>query len=270
MIIDRSDKSRRDSVGSHERFAPRGFARLWRRCACSRNRLADRAVCGRKEGRRAQVRRRRHAQRLGRRPDALRVDRRRRHREHRLHPLRDGPGRAHQHADDRRRRARGRLGARARRAGARRRRKYGNQDTDGSRSTRHFFQPMRRCGAAARQMLEAAAAANVGRAGQRGARRRTTRSCTRPTGRKLGYGELAAAAPRMPVPARDSREAQGSVAVPLHRQGQDQASSTASTSRPARRMYGIDVRLPGMLYAVVARPPVFGGKVASCRRRRRR
>ena len=37
--------------------------------------------------------------------------------------------------------------------------RYGNQDTDGSRSTRHFFEPMRRCGAAARQMLEAAAAA---------------------------------------------------------------------------------------------------------------
>ena len=39
--------------------------------------------------------------------------------------------------------------------------RYGNQDTDGSRSTRHFFMPMRRCGAAARQMLEAAAAAPV-------------------------------------------------------------------------------------------------------------
>jgi isoquinoline 1-oxidoreductase beta subunit len=37
--------------------------------------------------------------------------------------------------------------------------KYGNQDTDGSRSTRHWFDPMRRCGAAARQMLEQAAAA---------------------------------------------------------------------------------------------------------------
>jgi len=36
--------------------------------------------------------------------------------------------------------------------------KYGNQDTDGSRSTRHWFMPMRRCGAAARQMLEQAAA----------------------------------------------------------------------------------------------------------------
>src|SRR5258708_38324270 len=37
--------------------------------------------------------------------------------------------------------------------------KFGNQDTDGSRSTRHFFEPMRRCGAAARTMLEADSAA---------------------------------------------------------------------------------------------------------------
>jgi isoquinoline 1-oxidoreductase subunit beta len=40
--------------------------------------------------------------------------------------------------------------------------KYGNQDTDGSRSTRHFFMPMRQVGAAARMMLEAAAAKRGG------------------------------------------------------------------------------------------------------------
>src|SRR3546814_4641316 len=40
--------------------------------------------------------------------------------------------------------------------------RYGNQDTDGSRSTRHFYQPMRRVGAAARGMLEAAAAKQWG------------------------------------------------------------------------------------------------------------
>src|SRR6185295_12409 len=40
--------------------------------------------------------------------------------------------------------------------------RFGNQDTDGSRSTRHFLMPMRRCGAAARQMLEAAAAKRWG------------------------------------------------------------------------------------------------------------
>ena len=39
---------------------------------------------------------------------------------------------------------------------------YGNQDTDGSRSMRHFIQPMRQCGAAMRQMLETAAATKWG------------------------------------------------------------------------------------------------------------
>jgi len=39
---------------------------------------------------------------------------------------------------------------------------YGNQDTDGSRSVRHFIQPMRQCGAAARMMLEQAAAKKWG------------------------------------------------------------------------------------------------------------
>src|SRR5215469_15436289 len=40
--------------------------------------------------------------------------------------------------------------------------KYGNQNTDGSRSMRHFIQPMRECGAAMRQMLETAAAQRWG------------------------------------------------------------------------------------------------------------
>jgi isoquinoline 1-oxidoreductase beta subunit len=63
--------------------------------------------------------------------------------------------------------------------------RYGNQDTDGSRSTRHFFDPMRRCGAAARQMLEAAAAAQwkvpIGEV-----EAKNHEVVHRPTGRKLG------------------------------------------------------------------------------------
>ena len=82
--------------------------------------------------------------------------------------------------------------------------KYGNQDTDGSRSMRHFIQPMRQCGAAARTMLEQAAAKRWGVPVGRGQGRAITRSCTTPRGRKLGYGELAAdAAKALPVPAID-------------------------------------------------------------------
>ena len=138
--------------------------------------------------------------------------------------------------------------------------RYGNQDTDGSRSTRHFFDPMRRCGAAARTMLEAAAAArwNVPVAEVEA---RNHEVIHRATGRRLGYGALAKAAAALPVPARDRVKLKnpsqfryiGREGVKLY-DGPDMVSGKAQ--------YGIDTRLPGMLYVVVARPPVYGGKVA--------
>ena len=139
--------------------------------------------------------------------------------------------------------------------------RFGNQDTDGSRSTRHFFEPMRRCGAAARQMLEAAAAARwklpIGEV-----EAKNHEVVHRPTGRRLGYGSLAKAAAGMPVPARDAIRLKdpaqfryiGKGELKLV-DGQDIATGKAQ--------YAIDTRLPGMLYAVVARPPVYGGKVKS-------
>jgi isoquinoline 1-oxidoreductase beta subunit len=139
--------------------------------------------------------------------------------------------------------------------------KFGNQDTDGSRSTRHFFEPMRRCGAAARAMLEAAAAERWKvPAGEVEARNHEV--VHRPTGRRLGYGALARAAAARPVPARDTLRLKdpkqfryiGKGAIKLV-DGRDIVTGKAQ--------YGIDTRLPGMLYAVVARPPVYGGKVAS-------
>src|SRR6185295_13459252 len=77
---------------------------------------------------------------------------------------------------------------------------YGNQDTDGSRSTRHWFDPMRRCGASARVMLEQAAAArwNVPLDSVRASNHEVVHT---PTGRKLGYGALALAAAKLEVPA---------------------------------------------------------------------
>ena len=139
--------------------------------------------------------------------------------------------------------------------------RYGNQDTDGSRSTRHFFMPMRRCGAAARQMLEAAAAAKWGVAvGEVEAKNGEVVHGY--TGKRLGYGELAADAAKLPVPADNAIRLKdpskfryiGKDTVKLL-DAQDIATGKAT--------YGQDVRLPGMVYAVVARPPVYGGKVAS-------
>ena len=80
--------------------------------------------------------------------------------------------------------------------------RFGNQDTDGSRSMRHWYEPMRRCGAAARTMLEQAAAAQwkvpVGEC-----HAQLHKVIHKPSGRELGYGELAAAASALPVPAID-------------------------------------------------------------------
>src|SRR5438128_630398 len=80
---------------------------------------------------------------------------------------------------------------------------YGGQNTDGSRSLRHFLSPMRDMGAAARQMLEAAAAprwdVDVAQV-----RARNHQVVHTPTGRTLGYGELAAAARDLSVPRQEA------------------------------------------------------------------
>src|SRR4026208_185263 len=77
--------------------------------------------------------------------------------------------------------------------------RFGNQDTDGSRSTRHFFTPMRRCGAAARTMLESAAAARWGvPVGEVQAKNHEVVHAK--SGPRLGYGALAKAAATPPVP----------------------------------------------------------------------
>jgi len=139
--------------------------------------------------------------------------------------------------------------------------RYGNQDTDGSRSTRHFFMPMRRCGAAARQMLETAAAARwkvpVGEVQAKNGEVIHT-----PTGRKLGYGALAKAAASVPLPAMDK--------VKLKDPSQFRYIGTGKLKlvdghdiATGKTHYGMDTRLPGQLYAVVARPQVFGGTVKS-------
>ena len=79
--------------------------------------------------------------------------------------------------------------------------KYGNQDTDGSRSTRHYLMPMRQIGASARSMLEAAAAKRWGVpvAEVKAVNHEVVHAAS---GRRLGFGELAADAP--PAPAEEA------------------------------------------------------------------
>ena len=139
--------------------------------------------------------------------------------------------------------------------------KYGNQDTDGSRTTRHFFMPMRRCGAAARQMLEGAAAAkwNVPVSEVKASNHWVVHG---KSGKKLSYGELAADAAKQPVPKADAIKLKdpkdfryiGKGRTPLI-DGFDMTTGKA--------VYAQDVVMPGMLYAVVARAPVYGGTIKS-------
>jgi len=137
--------------------------------------------------------------------------------------------------------------------------KFGNQDTDGSRSTRHFFEPMRRCGAAARTMLEQAAAASWGvSVGEVQAVNHEV--VHRKSGRKLGYGALARAAAQLPVPARESLRLKDPTRFRYIGKGKTHLADGRDIVA-GKAQYGIDTRLEGMLYAVVARSPVLGGKV---------
>jgi isoquinoline 1-oxidoreductase beta subunit len=137
--------------------------------------------------------------------------------------------------------------------------KFGNQDTDGSRSTRHFFEPMRRCGAAARTMLEQAAAASWGvSVGEVQAVNHEV--VHRKSGRKLGYGALARAAAQLPVPARESLRLKDPTRFRYIGKGKTHLADGRDIVA-GKAQYGIDTRLEGMLYAVVARAPVLGGKV---------
>jgi isoquinoline 1-oxidoreductase beta subunit len=139
--------------------------------------------------------------------------------------------------------------------------RFGSQDTDGSRSVRHFFAPMRRCGAAARTMLEQAAAAQWGVPVAEVAAS-LHEVVHRPTHRKLGYGALATAASRLPVPARDKLRLKAPAQFRYIGKGKVKIVDGPDIVA-GRGMYGIDTRLDGQLYAVVARPAVYGGKVVS-------
>jgi len=139
--------------------------------------------------------------------------------------------------------------------------KYGNQNTDGSRSMRHSFGPMRQVGATARLMLESAAAARwkvpvteVGTSNHE--------LIHKPSGRKLGFGEVAADAAKLPLPARENVK----LKTPQQFRYIGKDSTRAIDVRDivtGNTQYGIDTRLEGMVYAIIARPPVFGGKLAS-------
>ena len=139
--------------------------------------------------------------------------------------------------------------------------KYGNQDTDGSRSTRHFLIPMRQVGASARMMLEGAAAKrwNVPVTEVKAINHEVVHSST---GRKLGYGELATDAAAQPVAETATLKLKDPKDFRYMGKGTIGIVDLRDITM-GKAMYGSDTRLPGMKYAVIARPPVTGGKLVS-------
>ena len=134
----------------------------------------------------------------------------------------------------------------------------GVQATGNSNAIRGAWQPLRRAGAIARTMLVAAAARkwNVDPASCRAQSGEVLHS---PTGRRLKYGELAADAARMPVPATVAlKQPQDFRLIGTPAKRLDTPAKVNGTA-----VYGIDVRPPGVRIATLAQSPVFGGRVKS-------
>jgi isoquinoline 1-oxidoreductase subunit beta len=135
---------------------------------------------------------------------------------------------------------------------------YGDQTTGGSASVRTTWDPMRKAGAAAREMLISAAALEWGVA-RSACKAENSAVVHAPSNRRLTYAQLAGKAGAQPIPTD----------VPL-KQAKDYQIVGKSVPRidtPSKvdgtATFGIDFRVPGMKYAVLARCPVIGGKVAS-------
>src|SRR5437879_13615575 len=135
---------------------------------------------------------------------------------------------------------------------------FGDQSTGGSASIQTMWDPLRKAGAAAREMLISAAALEWG-VDRDTCKAENSSVVHSATNRRLRYGQLAKRASTLPVPtdpplkqAKDYKI----VGKPLPRL--DTPSKVTGTAT-----YGIDFRLPDMKYAVLGRCPVFGGKVAS-------
>ncbi|MBV7540402.1 xanthine dehydrogenase family protein molybdopterin-binding subunit [Acidovorax sp. sic0104] len=134
---------------------------------------------------------------------------------------------------------------------------FGMHITGGSGSIKNSYTQYRELGARTRAMLVGAAAVQWGV--DASTLRTSNGFVVGPGGKKLGYGELADAAMKQPVPEKVVLKDAKQFRIIGKPTGRLDAKAKAS----GQQNYGIDVRLPGMLTAVVARPPVFGAKLKS-------
>ena len=132
---------------------------------------------------------------------------------------------------------------------------FGMHLTGGSNSIANSYVQYRELGARTRAMLVAAAAERW----KVGASSLSTGNgmVLGPGGKRIAYGELAEAAMAQPVPDKVSLKDPKNFRLI----GQPTTRLDARAKSSGRQSYGIDIRLPGMLTAVVARPTVFGAKL---------
>ena len=135
---------------------------------------------------------------------------------------------------------------------------FGLQGTGGSTSVRASWEPLAKAGAAAREMLVATAAKRWG-VDPGACRTENSAVVNSASGKRLGYGSLVEEAAKLPVPVNPKRKD----AKDYKLIGKPTKRIDSAVKANGKAPFGIDVRLPKMLHAVVARCPVFGGKVKS-------
>ncbi len=140
----------------------------------------------------------------------------------------------------------------------RRNRIWGDFSTGGSRSIRNSQEPLRKAGATAREMLIAAAAAQWGVEASE-CRAANSIVTHQPSGRTVTFGQVAEAAAKIAPPKdvklKDARD--------WRLIGKPTKRLDVADKVQGKPIYGIDVRVPGMLYAAIAQCPVFKGTLKS-------
>ena len=133
----------------------------------------------------------------------------------------------------------------------------GAQITGGSTSVRASWDKLRVAGAQVREMLKAAAALEWNT--DIGSIKADKGMLTGPGGKKASYGQMAATAARMPMPEKPAlKDPKDFRIVGKRTKRLDTPAKTNGTAE-----FGVDVKLPGMVYATVQQCPVIGGKVKS-------
>src|SRR5258708_6298066 len=138
---------------------------------------------------------------------------------------------------------------------------YKGLHAGGSGGVASSFLPMRKVGAQAREMLRAAAAAHW-RAPMQDCSARNGTIVQTPTNRRLSYRELALAAARLPVVQVAQTDLKRATDFRVIGQSMPRVDLYAKVTGSAK--FGIDVRVPSMRYAVIARCPYFGGRLINC------